>query len=90
MGKRQYDNEEPPMIPGYESEGRVDQPGTGIQRVLGDPRAMLALPMLAAMLVTMPALSNTQRADLAWDQIDALLAVRKQRREAYYKATHPQ
>jgi hypothetical protein len=79
---RRYEDD-PPFLPG-EGPSSSERENSGIvQRVLEDPRAMLCVPMLSHLMLTMPAVGVVERANLAWDQIDALLSVRKERRAQY-------
>lgn len=81
---RDFEEDLPPLIPGvagrHRSEEPVDAVNPGVAKIASDTRALLALPLLVPLMVAMPQSSPLERANLAWDEVDALLTVRKERR----------
>jgi hypothetical protein len=83
--RRPFGDEEelPPFISGVAGRHReepADAVNPGIAKIASDTRALLALPLLVPLMVAMPQSSPLERANLAWDEVDALLTVRKERR----------
>ncbi len=74
MPPRDDFEEGPPEAQEPELDTRV------LMKVMGDLRLNVAIPITALLMASMPEMNRFARAELAWDQADALLAIRKQRR----------
>lgn len=54
-----------------------------LAKIAGDVRVLLCLPLLGQLMIMGPAMTAYDRASQAWDQVDALLTVRKERRAQF-------
>lgn len=77
--------EDPPFIGEEGGGGPGDRPAVNnnnpaLAKIATDVRVLLSLPLLGQLMIMSPAMNPMERAAAAWDQVDALLAVRRDRR----------
>jgi hypothetical protein len=66
------------QLPSSDEAGAPLNPA--VSKIATDVRVLLSLPLLGQMMIMGIQMTAYERANLAWDQVDALLAVRRERR----------